>query len=664
MSAMRHLMDLCKRRGFLFQSAEIHGGLRGAYDYGPLGVELKRNVSQEWWSSMVYQRSDVVGIDTAILTPPPVLKTSGHVDQFTDEMVDSKLSKERFRPDKAPELTVDRERMQIPVLAPDKKTAKIWEHEIKTNLAPGAAIVREGKHIFLKIDKVDDKEIVLSRDQQQQRPPPLQQEQEQQQQEQNHGNNKNNIILPYKGYVDPVSNSPFLTESRPFNLMFKTYLDPIDPIDKVISTTLDVCNNHSQQQQQQQHAKENLKTETRQEVDKTLYSSLTYLRPETAQGVFINYATVQRSHPHLRVPFGIAQIGKSFRNEIRLEHAIFRTPEFEQMELEYFVAPWEATREFEQWRKIRMSWWERMSNYNNNKDNRRNKGEFSSRFRERAHAPDELAHYSSGCVDVEYLFPWGWGEIEGIANRGDFDLSQHQEATGVRLQYTDEKLMQERQIREKTKLQQAATQGGLTNEEEGGGGGELESSSRERFTPHVVESSCGLNRAMLALMLDAMEVVDETGKVISFEALDKETTTTTTSTIAGSTKTKKGSTDNNKNWRTIMKLHPRLAPIKVAILPLISNNEQLVSLCQEISQELRSELQIPVSVEMQSTTIGKRYYRMDEVGTPWCVTVDYESLQDGKVTIRDRDTAVQTRVHHHDLLEIVRDGLRLHPRRR
>ncbi|KAF9324429.1 hypothetical protein BG006_000522 [Podila minutissima] len=584
MSAMRHLLDLCKRRGFLFQSAEIHGGLRGAYDYGPLGVELKRNVSQEWWNAMVYQRCDVVGIDTAIITPPAVLKTSGHVDQFTDEMVDSKLSKDRFRPDKAPTLHFDKEKMHIPITAPDKKTAKLWEHEIRTNLAPGSSISREGKSIFLKMDKFNGSEIIL---------------------EQESGSP---VTIPYKGYVDPASNSPFLTEARPFNLMFKTYLDPIDPIDKVITTTLDGTKTTPPMDLSQ----------TRQSVDKTLYPSLTYLRPETAQGVFINYATVQRSHPHLKVPFGIAQIGKSFRNEIRLEHAIFRTPEFEQMELEYFVAPWQADQEFTRWRKSRMDWWKRFS---------RN---FETRFRERAHAQDELAHYSSGCVDVEYLFPWGWGEVEGIANRGDFDLRMHSEATGIKLQYTDTILMQERQQREK------AT-----------GVKKTEGLDRERFIPHVVESSCGLNRAMLALMLDAMEVVDEQGKIVDLEQQ-------MASII--------GSTDNNKNWRTVMKLHPRLAPIKVAILPLVSNNPDLVDLCQSLSSELRAELQIPVSVEMQSTTIGKRYYRMDEVGTPWCVTVDYESLQDGQVTIRDRDTGVQTRVHYSKILEIVRDGLRLYPR--
>ncbi|KAG0046458.1 hypothetical protein BGZ83_008365 [Gryganskiella cystojenkinii] len=605
MSAMRHLLDLCKRRGFLFQSAEIHGGLRGAYDYGPLGVELKRNLSQEWWNAMVYQRSNVVGIDTAIITPPAVLKTSGHVDQFTDEMVDSRLSKERFRPDKAPALTlIDPATTEskannpiLPITAPDKNTAKAWEHEIRTQFAKGALITRKGKEIQLQVERMEKNKIIFKRD---------------------HNSTTTateeelNPQVPYHGYVDPNSNSPFLTESRPFNLMFKTYLDPIDPIDRVITTTLSSERAGAD------------KTTTRQDVDRALYPSLTYLRPETAQGVFINYATVQRSHPHLRVPFGIAQIGKSFRNEIRLEHAIFRTPEFEQMELEYFVAPWEAPQEFELWRQSRMDWWRY---YARNPD----------RIRERAHAQDELAHYSSGCVDVEYLFPWGWGEVEGIANRGDFDLRKHSEATGIKLQYTDAALMMERQQREKAS-----------------GIKEIVDDTRERFTPHVVESSCGLNRAMLAFMLDAMEVVDDQGRVVGLEGGDE----------TPDQKNAKKPSSSTSPLRTIMKLHPRLAPVKVAILPLVSNNEDLMKISQRIAQDLRQELQVNIALESQSTTVGKRYYRMDEIGTPWCVTVDYDTLKDDSVTIRDRDTGLQRRVPIDEVLEIVQDGLRLRPRRK
>ncbi|KAF9190971.1 hypothetical protein BGZ51_007989 [Haplosporangium sp. Z 767] len=602
MSAMRHLLDLCKRRGFLFQSAEIHGGLRGAYDYGPLGVELKRNVSQEWWNSMVYQRSDVVGIDTAIITPPAVLKTSGHVDQFTDEMVDSRLSKERFRPDKAPELKLDA-KGRIPIIAPDKNTAKAWEQEIRTQFAKGAAITRNGKEILLEVERMEKDRIVLKKDATNTTAETSGSTQE--------SSASSSLQIPYYGYVDPNSNSPFLTESRPFNLMFKTYLDPIDPIDKVITTALDA----------QKSTSTSDLTSTRQLVDKTLYPSLTYLRPETAQGVFINFATVQRSHPHLKVPFGIAQIGKSFRNEIRLEHAIFRTPEFEQMELEYFVAPWQADEQFLRWRKARMDWWR---TYTRN---------FKERVRERPHAQDELAHYSRGCVDVEYLFPWGWGEVEGIANRGDFDLSKHSEATGIKLQYTDAIMMQERQAREKARGVKETS---------------VEVLEKERFTPHVVESSCGLNRAMLALMLDAMELVDEQGRAVLFED----------DTSSDNNKNK-----NSKGVRTIMKLHPRLAPVKVAVMPLISNNKDLVEICNKITQDLQRELQVNVALETQSTTIGKRYYRMDEIGTPWCVTVDFDTLQDRSVTVRDRDTGEQMRVPIEEVLDIIQDGLRLYPRR-
>ncbi|KAG0256099.1 hypothetical protein DFQ27_005904 [Actinomortierella ambigua] len=602
MLAMRHLLDLCKRRGFLFQSAEIHGGLRGAYDYGPLGVELKRNIAQEWWASMVYQRSDVVGIDTSIITPPAVLKASGHVDQFTDEMVDSKLSKERFRPDKAPALYLQGKPLsagnaattaneplqdqQIPISAPDKKTAKLWEDEIRSQFAPGALITRTGKQILLHVDQLEKDRIILKKDAHSSVTDP------------------SGLVIPYNGYVDPASNSPFLTRPRPFNLMFKTYLDPIDPIDKVITTTVEATTSAAGS------------SETRALVDKALYPSLTYLRPETAQGVFINFATVHRSHPHLRVPFGIAQIGKSFRNEIRLEHAIFRTPEFEQMELEYFVAPWQAEHEFEQWKTARMTWWQQYSRH-------------PARFRARAHADDELAHYSRGCVDVEYLFPWGWGEVEGIANRGDFDLRQHSETTGQKLYYTDEMRVMERQRKEKetgTKI--------------------TEGLDRERFLPHVVESSCGLNRAMLALLLDAMEVIDDKqNKVIPLEQLTEDDKGLLLS----------------KSCRTVLRLHPRLAPIKVAILPLVSNNESLVEVCHKLSRHLKQELNgMNVTIEAQSSTVGKRYYRMDEVGTPWCVTIDFDTLQDRTVTIRERDSGEQRRVHLKDVLPEIQQGLRLH----
>ncbi|KAF9963482.1 hypothetical protein BGZ65_003036 [Modicella reniformis] len=610
MLAMRHLLDLCKRRGFLFQSAEIHGGLRGTYDYGPLGVELKRNVSHEWWNSTVYQRSDVVGIDTAIITPPAVLRASGHVDQFTDEMVDSFLSKDRFRPDKAPELKLNNQGKILPITAPDKSTAKLWEQEIRTQFAKGAMIGRKGNEILLQVDRMEKDRIILKRD-----PAFISTDSAKEEttsslkpslSSSSPSNNDAALLqIPYRGYVDPNTNSPFLTEPRPFNLMFKTYLDPIDPIDKVINATLDA-----------QKSSLDMKA-TRELVDKTLYPSLTYLRPETAQGVFINYMTIQRSHPHLRIPFGIAQIGKSFRNEIRLEHAIFRTPEFEQMELEYFVAPWQAQEQFATWRKSRMDWWRLYARHHD-------------RIRERAHAPDELAHYSSGCMDVEYLFPWGWGEVEGIANRGDFDLSKHTEATGVKLHYTDVVLMEERVLREKTTGQKETS---------------AEVLAREQFTPHVVESSCGLNRAMLALMLDAMDIVDEQGRSVPLEDAD----------------------DNDKSRkgvRTIMRFHPRLAPIKAAVMPLISNNKDLVDICTSISHHLRQELQVNVALETQNTTVGRRYYRMDEIGTPWCVTVDYDTLSDNMVTIRDRDTGAQRRVLKDEVVGIIQDGLRLYPRHR
>ncbi|KAK9764943.1 hypothetical protein K7432_007122 [Basidiobolus ranarum] len=381
---MRNLIELCKRRGFLFQSAEIHGGLRGAYDYGPLGVELKRNLSEAWWSDMVYKKDNVVGVDTSIITPPGVFKASGHLESFTDALVDCKLSKERFRADKAPPITVIEKngRKLLPIAAPDKAIAKNWEQEIQ-QLLPGITVNRQGKELTLPVIELQNPASVETA-------------------ESNPGKilfegKDATVELAYHGYVEPNSNSPFLTESRPFNLMFKTFLDPIDPIERVMTTTL-----------AESKETDNVK-QLRQSVDNELAGSTVFLRPETAQGVFVNFLTCQRTQK-LRPPFGIAQIGKSFRNEIRLEHAIFRTPEFEQMELEYFVPPEEDSKWLSYWTEERFSWWKRFANHPEN-------------FRQRPHEKHELAHYAKGCVDVEYKFPWGWGEVEGWQIEGIMTLS-------------------------------------------------------------------------------------------------------------------------------------------------------------------------------------------------------------------------------------------------
>lgn len=504
----------------------------------------------------------MVGIDTSIITPHSVLKASGHVDEFADTLVDCFLSKERFRPDKAPKLTLvnDSGSFKIPIKAPDKEIAKQWETTIAERLAPGVMISRHGKDLLLHAEQVLEPiensgvegKIVLKTTNRAAQP----------------------IVIPYNGYVEPSSNSPFLTPSRPFNLMFKTFLDPIDPIERVIQTT----QNHS-----------STDISVRSAVDAVLRPSTVYLRPETAQGVFINYHQVLRTMKP-RPPFGIAQMGKSFRNEIRLEHAIFRTPEFEQLELEYFVPPWESLHWFDYWKRERLSWWLRHAND-------------PSKFRTRDHAKSELAHYALGCMDIEYEFPWGWGEVEGVANRGNYDLTQHSNATGVRLEFVDESS----DVSESVPMPAVSPAA-------------VSEANPRRYIPHVVESSCGLNRCMLAYL---------------FDAFHEEQT--------------------DSGLRTVLRLHPRLAPIKCAVMPLIPRPE-LMSLVQQVARSLRREGWFTV-VEAQNLKIGKRYYRHDEVGTPWCVTVDFDSVVDGKVTIRERDSGEQVRVGWEQVRHVIRDRL-------
>ncbi|KAI9253434.1 glycyl-tRNA synthetase [Phascolomyces articulosus] len=568
MAAFRALLDLCKRRGFLYQSAEIYGGLRGAYDYGPLGVELKKNILNSWWQRHVYWRDDMVGLDTSILTPHPVLKASGHVDEFTDLLVDCILTKERFRPDKAPTLEIMPAKEgqgilgRIPVEAPDKATAKTWQQLIQEQISPGIRTTLEGKRIMLHVDAFvqPDAEgqggrIDFVSNQEHGKP----------------------ISLDYHGYVEPNSNSPFLTASRPFNLMFKTFLDPIDPIDRVIQTTI----------QEQENKKGPIAI--REAVDQVLKPSTVYLRPETAQGVFINFEQVTRTM-NKRPPFGIAQVGKSFRNEIRLEHGIFRTPEFEQLELEYFIPPWESSHWFKYWREQRFKWWLEHACHKEN-------------FRQRDHEKHEMAHYASACTDVEYKYPWGWGEVEGVAHRGNYDLTQHIKNSAAAFEVIEE------EARVSSPLIQADDC-------------LIPTEKPVRYVPHVIESSCGLNRTMLAYLCDAFHQVSE---------------------------------GNNKPPRSILRLHPRLAPVKCAVMPLTGKPE-FMPLAESIAKSLRRRGWFTM-VEAQKLKIGKRYYRHDEIGTPWCVTVDYQSLEDETVTIRDRDTGNQERIHWRDVKRFIGDQL-------
>jgi glycyl-tRNA synthetase len=426
------VVNLCKRRGFVFPSAEIYGGFRSTYDYGPLGVLLLRNVKDAWWRSMVQLRGDIVGLDAAILSPPAVWEASGHLKNFTDPLVDCKVCRQRFR-----------------------------------------------------LDKLDDPHT-----------------------------------CPNCGSKDSF------TEARQFNLMFKTFAGPV-------------------------------------EED----AAVAYLRPETAQGMFVNFANVLQT-TRKKPPFGIAQIGKSFRNEITPQNWIFRTREFEQMEMEFFVPPADSARWYEYWCAERLQWFV-------------DHGIPADMLRLRAHDPDELSHYSSGTSDVEFLFPWGWDELEGIANRGDYDLTQHATHSGERLEYFDQ-------------------------------------ASGERYVPHVIEPAAGATRTMAAFLLAAYDE-DEVGG----------------------------------ERRTVLRLHPRLAPYKVAVLPL-SKKEPLLALSRDVAGRLRPRYLVD---EDDTQSIGRRYRRQDEIGTPLAVTVDFESLDDKAVTIRDRDSTEQVRVPIDHLLDEIETRL-------
>ena len=412
------IVNLSKRRGIVFQSADIYGGFRSTYDYGPIGVLMLRNVKDAWWQSMVQRRHEVVGLDASILSPPQVWEASGHLANFTDPLVDCKNCGARHREDKL----------------------------------------------------------------------------------------ENPNQCPSCGTKDSF------TEARQFNLMFETQAGPVADA-----------------------------------------GAVAYLRPETAQGMFINFANVLNTS-RKKPPFGIAQVGKSFRNEITPGNFVFRTREFEQMEMEYFVPPEEAGKWYEYWCEERMNWYLDL-------------GMTKEKVRLRPHDDDELSHYSSGTSDVEYEFPWGWDELEGIANRGDYDLKQHAEHSGQKLDYFDPK-------------------------------------TETRWTPHVIEPAAGATRTLMAFLIDAY--TEETGET----------------------------------ERTVLKLHHKLAPYKVAVLPL-SKKTELEGPARKLFDELAATYMCDYD---ETQAIGKRYRRQDEIGTPFCVTVDFETLEDQAVTIRDRDSMAQERI--------------------
>ena len=426
---MDKMLSLSKRRGFMFQSSEIYGGLGSTYDYGPLGVELKRNVKEAWWTSVVTERDDVVGLDSAILMHPKIWEASGHVENFSDPLVECKSCNRRYR-----------------------------EDQLESTKCPEC----NGE------------------------------------------------------FGDP----------RRFNLMFRTFMGPVE--------------------------------DTSHEL---------FLRPETAQGIFVNFSNVLNSS-RKKLPFGIAQIGKAFRNEITPGNFTFRTREFEQMEVEFFVKPGDDEEWLNDWVTTRFQWYVK---YGIREEN----------LRLRRHDGDELAHYAKDTYDIEYRFPWGWGELEGIADRTDFDLGRHSNASGTDLTYFDEE-------------------------------------SKERYIPYVIEPSGGVDRATLAFWLDAY---------------DEE--------------------PDGDGSRTVLHFHRHLAPISIAVLPL-SRNERLTPTARHVYDTIRRTFSTQYD---DAQSIGRRYRRQDEIGTPYCITVDFDSLDDHSVTIRERDSMHQDRVEIANLVNIMRDRL-------
>jgi len=429
-NVMDKLVSLCKRRGYIYQSSEIYGGINSCWDYGPLGVELKKNIKELWWKAMVMEREDIEGLDAAILMHPKIWEASGHVEGFTDPLVDCKKCKNRFREDES----------------------------------------EDGKC--------------------------------------------------------PNCGSDQITEARQFNLMFKSHMGPV-------------------------------------EEDATVV----YLRPETAQGIYVNFLNVMNSSRH-KIPFGIAQIGKAFRNEITPGNFIFRTREFEQMEMQYFVKPGTDEEYFEQWKEERFKWYLDL-------------GLKKEKLRFHQHEPEELAHYAAAAFDVQYEFPFGWQELEGIHNRTDFDLKRHQEYSGKKLSYYEEQ-------------------------------------TKERYIPYIIETSAGCDRTLLTCLVDAYdedEIKDER--------------------------------------RVVLRLSPKLAPIKAGIFPLVNKNGM-----PELAKKIYDMLSPHFNVFYDGGgAIGRRYRRQDEAGTPFGITVDYQTLEDETVTIRERDSLEQRRVKINGLEEEIREGI-------
>ena len=536
---MDKIISLSKQRGFIFQSSEIYGGLKSAYDYGPLGVELKRNIMNEWWRSMVHEREDITGLDASIIMHPKVWEASGHLSGFSDPLVDCLVSKERFRADKAPTPNIGD---NITITCSDKGQAKEYQSVIEKRF--NVVLKRNGKNLEgLKV--IEKNKIAFY---------------------ESNGNTPNKVF-EYPGYVSPTFGSPFLSEEKQFNLMFRSQIGSVDALGDIANFVNE--NKHLD------------KNEMKQGIEKIVKDSAVYLRPETAQSMFVQFLNCQQTMS-MKIPFGIAQMGKSFRNEITTEHYIFRSCEFEQMEMEFFVEPGTQKEWLEYWKNKRLEWWQSFANYPEN-------------FNYRAHEKDELAHYADACYDIEYKYPWGFDVLEGVASRTDDDLKKHAEHSGAKLSYFD----QQKEDPDTGKI-------------------------GWRYTPYVIEPAAGATRGLLVYLIDAYH--------------------------EESVKDAKG----NDTTRIVMKLHPKLAPFKVAILPLIKKDG-----LPEIARELVNNFMksgINARYDEQHA-IGKRYRRHDEVGTPYCLTIDGNTKEDNCVTIRDRDTMLQERIPIDKAVEIIKNKL-------
>jgi len=467
---MDKIVSLAKRRGFVYQSSEIYGGLNGCWDYGPLGVEMLNNLKQQWWKNMTF-REDVEGVDASILMHPRVWEASGHVENFTDPMVDCRQCKARYKLDVLFEdLSVKRKKEALRELEPGKFDGQIRDEVVLEEFEKRIATDAEAANVVTV------------------------------------------LACPNCG------NKGTFTDARKFNLMFKTFVGPVEDSSAVV-----------------------------------------YLRPETAQGIFVNFLNVL-SASRQKLPFGIAQIGKAFRNEINTKNFLFRTREFEQMEMQFFVKPGTDDQYYEYWRSERMKWFTDL-------------GMKPEKLRWHQHAREKLAHYAKVAYDIEYEFPFGWGEIEGIHNRTDYDLSRHEQFSGKSLKYFDEE-------------------------------------TKEKITPYVIETSAGASRSFMAFLVDAFH--------------EEEAPTA----------------EGTMETRVVLKLDPRLAPTKVAVFPLV-NRDGMPEIARKIEADLRPHFRVFYD---ESGAVGRRYRRQDETGTPFCITVDSQTLQDQTVTIRDRDSMKQIRI--------------------